>query len=203
MGTDEFRKRIKSQLESATNVANNKIKVLQSQLDSLTEAQLELSKALNPSEALKKLKKSLTEEMDKKFPPTYQIDSEMGQCRPTIDEVTKWKNSFCDIIERYQKDLNTQAVKESLPLLKQNFETHSRLVRESLKEFETDAKSIENILATHKCDYEETLDSLKNFLDKNNGSSCDRQFYLDVMGCDWARYLRAMNSVMKKGTYAM
>ena len=202
LGTDTFRKKMTSQLESTTNVANNKIRVLQSQLDSLREAQLELSKALNPSEALKKLKEFLTEEMNKKFPSNYQSDSGMGQCRPTIDEVAKWKNSFCDIIERYEKDLNTQAVKESLPLLKQNFETHSSLVMESLKKFETDAKSIENILTAHKCDYEETLDALKKLLDKSNGSSCDHQFYLDLMGCDWARYWRAMNNDVKTGTHS-
>ena len=198
--TDKFREKMASQLESATKVANTKIRVLQSQLDSLRDAQLELSKALKPNEALKRLKESLTEEMNKTFPPTYQSDSKMGQCRPTIDEVTNCKNSICDIIERYEKYLNTQTVEESLPLLKQKFESHSRSVIESLKEFETDAKLIENILTTHKCDYEETLDALKNLLDKSNASSCDPQFYLDLMGCDWARYLRAMNNEVKKGT---
>ena len=51
----------------ATNVANSKIRVLQSQLDSLREAQLEI---LHLCEALEKLKETLSEEMNKNFPKT-------------------------------------------------------------------------------------------------------------------------------------
>ena len=201
LGTDTFRNKMVSQLESATNVAKNKVKVLQSQLESLREAQLQLTKALNPSKALKKLKVSLTTEMKKKFSSNYHSDSELGNRRPTIDAVSKWKKSFSDIIQRYENDPSIQTLKESLPLLKQNFENHSRLVIETLEAFETDAKLMENVLTTHYHDYQETLDALHNLLEQSNSTTCDPQFYLDLMGCDWARCLGAMNNDIKRGMY--
>ena len=201
LGTDTFRNKMTSQLESATNVAKNKVTVLQSQLESLRKAQLQLSKTLNPSKAIKELEISLTKEQNKKFLSNYQSDSKMGHRRPTFDAVTKWKKSFSDIIEKYENDPSIQTVTESLPLLKQNFETHSKSVIESLEAFETDAKAMEDVLTTHYHDYQETLDALKNLLEKSNSSTCDPQFYLDLMGCDWARYLGAMDNDVKRGMY--
>ena len=200
LGTDTFRAKMASQLEKASNVAKRKTKILKSQMESLTEAQLHLSKTLNPSEALMKLKISLAKEMNKKL---LSSDDKMGQSRPTIDEVTKWKKSFCNIIERYEKDPNIQTVKESLPLLKQKFESCSRLVMESLEEFETVAKSTEAVITTHSRDYQETLDVLKNLLKQSSSTSCDPQLYLDLMGCDWARHLGAMENDVKRGIYVV
>ena len=200
LGTDKFRAKMASQLEKASNVAKRKTKVLKSQMESLTEAQLHLSKALNPSEALMKLIISLTEEMNKKLLSSYK---KMGQSRPTIGEVTEWKKLFCNIIKRYEKDPNIQTVKECLPLLKQKFESCSRLVMESLEEFETVAKSTEDVLTTHFCDYQETLGVLKNLLKQSSSTSCDPQWYLDLMGCDWARHLGAMENDVKRGIYVV
>ena len=68
-----------------------------------------------------------------------------------------------------------------------------------MKEFEDDTKSMVDVLTTHYCDYKETLDTLSYLLDKKNTSSGDTQFYLDLMSCEWARSLRAMDNDIKMG----
>ena len=204
LGTDELHKKIVSQLKYGTKDLTNEIKVLK--LKSLKEAQNRLSIALkcNTGIALEKLRISLITKMNDAFTSNHQSSGiETEQCKSTADEVTvqvnKLKNSFCTITKRIQ------AVKESVPLLKQNFKTDSKLLIDSLEslnksmeEFETSTDSLVNALTNYR-DYQETLDALNNLLQKSNGSSCDPQFYLDLMGCDWARFLKIMDNDIKMG----
>ena len=207
LGRDDFCERMASYLKDTSKEFTNKI-VLQTQLDLLKQAQQRLIRALNVDEALKKLKTCLSTEMEKMVPPNYQSSSEVEQCIKcqVTEHTNKQKKFFCEVTERLEKYPNIQTVKRSLGSLKQKFETNSKLLKESLdflnkhmKELENDVNSVKDILTTHYCDYKETLDALNNLLDKSNASSCDSQFYLDLMSCDWARYLRAMDNDIKMG----
>ena len=201
MGTDDFREIISLQLKNTTKKFPNEIKCLK--LKSLKEAQQRLSVALNVDEALKRLKTSLIGKMDKRFTTCYQNSSKMIQCRSITNEVTvhinKLRKSVCSIIKRSENVCNVQRVKEVLPALRQKFETDSQCVIESLdslntnmNELENDTKSIVDMLTNYH-DYQETLDSLSNLLEKG---SCNCQ---DFMSCDWARYLGTMDNDIQKG----
>ena len=67
----------------------------------------------------------------------------------------------------------------------------------SINDFDKGAKSIVDAL-TDYCDYQQTLDDLNRLLEESNApNSCDSQFCLDMMGCDWARYMESMENDMK------
>ena len=200
LGTADFHKKMEVQLQNATKTLANKIKVLQ--MESLKEAQLRLSLALNAGEALQKQKISLVEEMAKKFITNYQSDSEMEQHRFITNEMTMQinalKETFCNTKERIENDCNIQAVQETLPLLKQELQTNLTSVIESLDSVNKNMKKIEELLTDYYHDHQETLETVNNLLKKSSTSSCSHQFYLDLLGCDWARCLRAMENDMKK-----
>ena len=206
IGTDDFRRSMVSQLKNATKEFTNEMK--KSRLDSLKQAQLRLSQALKAGDALDKLKASLTRKMDKGLATHYQSGSAIVLSRSIADEVTvhidKVRNSLCTIMEKFENNCDVQVVKESLPSLKQNFEKSSKLVTEnidslnrSIKKLENDIKSIVDVL-TNCHDYQETLNALSNLLEKNT-NNCDPQFYLDLIGCDWSRHLRVMDSDINNG----
>ena len=189
LGTVDFRERMELWFKKATKRAT-KLKVLQSQqLDLLKEAQQRLSRALNVDEALEKLKLSLNDEMEKKFPQAdYQNASEMEQCRSIINQTAEHMNKSKEFLSVMIKRFDSRMLKESLVSINKN-----------MKEFENNTKSIVDILTTHYCDYKETLDTLSNLLDKKTTSIGDTQFYLDLMSCEWARSLRAMDNDIKMG----
>ena len=220
--TDEFRKKMTLQLSGTKDFPNN-LKELN--LKSLTEARLRLSVALDVSKALEKLINSLTKRMDKTFADHCQSGSvsevnmqlkEMKQCRSISNETTiqinKMKDSFYTVIKSFHNDCNIPTVAASLTSLNKNtkkLEADVKLVTEgldslnkSMKECEDDVKSIADELLNYH-DYKEALDSLKSLLEKANSKSCDDQFRLDLMGCDWARYLGAMYNDIQKSKYVI
>lgn len=109
-------------------------------------------------------------------------------------------------MERFKQDCNIQSVISSLssePLGEsknfKQFEDDSTVMIESLdslnksmKEFEDGAKSIMDKLTDYRY-YKETLDDLNSLLEKSKSDGCDPQF-LDLMSCDWACYLGAIQN---------
>ena len=199
---DEFREKMKLQLQHATNDFPNDIKLSRYKL--LVQAQKRLSLALDTGKALEKLKNFISKEIDKRCTAHCQSAKaviaqlkEMEQCRSITDEITvqvnKLLESLCTIVKRIEDDCNIQAVKEPLPCFREKFETDSRLVIEHLdslninmKEFDNDTKSKIEGLTDYRA-YKETLDDLNSLLEKSKSNNCDPQFCLDLMGCDWAR----------------
>ena len=209
LGTDKFRKRRQLQLINGTENLSTEIKKVQ--LNSLKSAQKRLSEVLkcNAGEALEKLTSSLIKKIDENLKADQQNDSETEQCGSITDKITVKVNTlktlFCTITKRFEDECKSQALKESLPLYKQKFEAGSNSVIESLKglnhsmkKFENDTKSIVDVLTNYH-DYQKTLDALKKLLEESNSSSCNPQFYLDLMGCDWARHLKAMDNDIEMG----
>ena len=206
IGRDKFRKKMISQLKNATKDFPNYAKLFQRNL--LENALKRLSETLNVGKALEELKNFISKEMDRKIAPHHQSFSavtmqlkEMEQCRSKM--TIKVKKSLCTIVKRIKDDCNTQVVEKPLPCLRQKFENGSKLIMESLdslnenmKEFENDTKSIIDGL-TDYCAYKKTLDDLNCLLDRNNFKSCDLQFCLEFMGCDWARNMGAINNDIK------
>ena len=171
----------------------------------LEQALQRLSATLNVGKALEELKNFVSKVINEKFTPHHQCAStvaeqlkEMEQCRSIV--TVKVKETLDTIAQRIEDDGIIQAVEKPLPCLRQKFENDLRLVKESLDslnknmtEFENDAKSIIDGLTDYHA-YKETLDDLNSLLEKNKSNNCDPQFCLDLMGCDWARNLGAINN---------
>ena len=224
--TDEFRKKMTLQLTDTTKDFPNEVKV--SNFESLREAQLRLCMALDVSKALEKIIGSLTEKMDKRFTTNCLPQNasevsmqlkEMKQCRSisteTTAQINKMKNSFCTIIKKFDdcsivRGLPTVA--DSLTSLNKNtkkLEADVKSVMDGLdslntnmKECEADLKSIEDKLNDYH-NYKEALDNLNSLLERANSKSYDVQFHLDLMGCDWTRYLVAMHNDIQNGEQSL
>ena len=220
MFTEEFRRKMTLQLTDTTKDFPNEVKG--SNLKSLWEAQLRLCVALDVSKALEKLISSVTERMDKRFTTdclpqstsevSMQQLKEMKQCRSISTETTvqinKMKNSFCTIIKKFENEAEGLPIAAdsltSLNINTKKLEANVKSVMDGLdslnknmKECEHDIKSIADKLSDYR-DYKEALDNLNSLLERANSKSCDVQSHLDLMGCDWARYLVAMhNDILK------
>ena len=200
---DAFRKKMTLQLRNVTKDFPINAKI--HQRDLLEQALQRLSVTLNVGKALEELKNFVSKVKNKKFTPHHQCAStvteqlkEMEQCRSIV--TVKVKESLDTIAQRIEDDGIVQAVEKPLPCLRQKFKNDLRLVKESLDslnknmtEFENDAKSIIDGLTDYHA-YKETLDDLNSLLEKNKSNNCDPQFCLDLMGCDWARNLGAINN---------
>ena len=130
----------------------------------------------------------------------------MEQCKSITGElavqVNTLKDKFCAIIEQFKDDHNIEKVTTSLSSLGENtkkFMTDSKEMKEdlhslekTLKEFENGTRSIVDVL-TDYCDYKQTLDDLDGLLKKRSTGGHDSQLDLELMGCDWARYLESMH----------
>ena len=198
---DAFRKKMTLQLKNATKdfPINTKMTLRYS----LEQALQRLSVELNVSKALEELRNFVSKVIDKRFIPHHQCAStvtaqlkEMEQCRSKV--TVKVKESLQTIAKRIEDDCIERAVEK--PCLRQKFESDLRLVTESLDslnknmtEFENDAKLIIDGLTDYHA-YKDTLDDLNSLLEKNKSNTCDPQFCLDLMGCDWARNLGAINN---------
>ena len=187
-----------SQLKDATKEFKKSHK--KDQLESLLQAQHRLSKALNFSEALKKqatlIEKILitcSHSSCKKEPHKPK----MNKVRKQFDELN---DSLCNEIERFNA-CNVQAVKKSSLLFKQTLESDLLSVKECLhtlnqrmKRLEDHAKSIDDFLT----EYQSTLEVVNNLLKAEcDAEGKDSQLYLNLLGCDWVRYLRTMNDDIK------
>ena len=202
----KFREKIASQLKHATEEFSSDIK--EKKLDSLVKAQERLSVALNFSQALENFINYISRKMNERFIVTHcQSDGEVilqlkeiEQCRSITDEVTaqasKLKKSFCAVMEN---DCNMQTVVSSFNSLSESrkqFETDARLMiksldslNETMKELKDSTKSLVDELSAYH-DYKEALDNLNRLL--KTAKRSDTQYSLELMGCDWARCLRAM-----------
>ena len=203
---DVFCKKMTLQLRNATKDFPIDTKLFLRHL--LEQALQKLSITLNVGKALEELKNFVSKVIDKKFAPHHQCASvvtvqlkEMEQCRSMV--IAKVKKSLHTVAKRIEDDCITQAVEKPLPCLRKKFENDLKLVTESLDslsksitEFENDAKSIIDRIdgLTDYHAYKETLDDLNSLLEKNKSNNCDPQFCLDLMGCDWARNLGAINN---------
>ena len=198
------------------------IQVKQRNFKKLQDAQKSLTKALmvteKPSEdPFEKLSSFIAERRDKRF---YVTDcqngdkvivqlKEMEDCRLKMGKLTaqvnKLKDSYCTTTERLENNPSVQREITSSTSLTESvkqFKTDCELMIEdldsldkSMEDFKNGTKSIIDDL-TDYLDYKETFDDLQKFL-KDSGSSihsCDSLFDLDLMGCDWARYMQSMRN---------
>ena len=185
--------------------------------EELQKAQVTLSKALNIKEALEKLKSLINEKIKVKYITQSEVTvrlKDIEECKLKMAELTlqvdKLKNSFCAAIEQFKCDPKVQTAKNSsMSLLSESteqFKTDSQSMIEqihslnkSIENFENGTKSIVDELISYK-DFKETLDDLDVYLkevDKSiNNSDC--LFELELMGCDWARYIKLMQKDVEK-----
>ena len=137
-------------------------------LKSLQEAQVRLSQALDIKLALTKFQDILLE----------QIEESCKIRQRKADEIV-------ELLAKSKKQPNVTAELEALYdelkiiLHKANEENELSNVADALGENVT---------------YQKMLDDLKNLLEQEKCCSSDSKSYLDLMGCDWARYIETINS---------
>ena len=199
------------------------LQVKQKNFIKLQEAQKKLTKVLigesseKPSEKpLGKLKSFITKRMEEKFYITdhQNVDKvivqlrEMEDCRKKMGmltgQVNKLKGSYCTIIKKQSPSVQQEITFSAF--LSENikqFETDCELMmkdldslHKSMEGFENGTKSIVDALTDYR-DYRETLDGLNKFLKEIDTSSCESLFDLELMGCDWARYMQSMHNDIK------
>ena len=209
IGDKKFRQKMASQLKYATEEFSSDIK--EKKLNSLVKAQERLSVALNLGQALENYINYISRKMKERFNATYCQSGgevilqlkEIEQCRSVTDEVTaqanELKDSFCTVMEKFEKDCDIEPVANSLSSLSESrkqFETDAGLMmkslhslNESMKEFKDGTKSLVDELTAYQS-YKEALDILTSLL--KTPKRGDTQFSLELMGCDWARCLKAI-----------
>ena len=138
---------------------------------------------------------------------TVQL-KEMEECRSKTGELTthvnKMKHSFCKIVKGFENDHNIQKVITSLCESTKKFNIDSKMMIEelqsldkSLQEIENGTKSIVDVLTEYR-DCKETLDDLDSLLKKRSTDGYDPQLDLELMGCDWTRYMESMHHDIEK-----
>ena len=123
------------------------------------------------------------------------------------EQVNKLRDSFCATIEQIENDPKTEITSStSLSESTKKFKTDSEsmiedidLLNKSIKDFGNGTKSIADVLTDYR-DYKETLDDLNIFLKEGNTSSCDSLFDLNLMGCDWARYMKLIHKDIERSS---
>jgi len=133
-------------------------------LKSLLEARKRLSKALNVSQALQEQKNLVAEKL------LEQSDIRCQKADEIIQLMEKCKTESKELKER-QKILGT-----SLNEIKES-------------EIDTIQSAIQQDVEHHRMHYE--LESLQE-MEKNHGQGSN--FYLDLIGCDWARYVETIRN---------
>ena len=211
IGSKKFREKMTSQLKYAIKEFSSIIK--EAQLNSLVKALKRLSEVLNIDQALENFRKYISKKINERFAATDCQSSgkvilqlkEMEQCRSKTDELTTQtdvlKDSLCTILEKFKNDCSIKKVTDSLSSLSESskqFETDAKLMIKSLdslnknlKEFKDGTKSLVDELTSYH-DYKEALDNLTSLL--KTPKSCDTQLFLELMGCDWACYLKAIHN---------
>ena len=211
IGTDEFCQDMTLQLENASKDFPNTLKKVQ--LNSLMEAQQRLIEALNVSKALENMRSFISKRMDERFTTSEVVKQleEIDKSRSIIErevsvQVDKLKESVDTTMKSFDNHCDIPAVSRSLTSLSKSagqIKNYSQLMIENLnslnkstKEFEKGMKSLLDELA------DSTLNDISDLLEKSNYGNCDRQFYLELMGCDWARSLGTIRNDIQKGTVA-
>ena len=162
IGSEEFRENI-SKLKSKLVSLSHQLK--QNRFQSLQEARVKLSQALNVREALEKQKELTNEKMK---------DTHETRCRK-VDELIKvltkskeWPTS---------SDTWHEEVKSSLDKANK----HNEL------------SNVANSLDAH-ASHQRMLDELDSLQEQGKRLNSESEFYLDLMGCDWARYVAAIRN---------
>ena len=214
IGTDEFCKNMTLLLENAAKGFANNIKKLQ--LISLMEAQKRLIVALNVSKALESMKRFISKRIDERFTSYCKSTSEVDVKLKEIDtsrsiiaktvsiQVDKLKDSVTTTMKSFDSDCDIPTVTSSLTSLRKTagqIENYSTLIVETLsslnksvKEFENGTKSLLDELAGS------AFNDISNLLEKSKSDSCDHQFCLELMGCDWACSLGAIHNEIQQGS---
>ena len=215
----EFHKKIKLQIKNATKEYSSEqlISIKEINFKKLKEAQVRLSTALDINVALEKLKNIIIEKMDKRFIARSENDEvivqlkEMEECRLKMAELTtqvnKLKESFHATIKQFESDPKVQTEEASISPLcasTKKFKSDSQSMikdldslNKSIEYFGNGTKSIVDELTNYR-DFKETLDDLVAYLKGVDTSSCDSLFDLELMGCDWARYMKLMQNDIEK-----
>ena len=134
-------------------------------LESLQEARIRLSKALNVSQALQEQKKLVAHKLQ---------EQSAIRCRKA-DEIIQ---------------LMEKCKSEKLKEKQQNLVVSLKETKE--KELDTIQNAIQHNVEYHRMYCE--LEGLQE-MEKNHGPGSD--FYLDLMGCDWARYVETIRNDIK------
>lgn len=171
--SDTFCGKMVIQLKTAIKELEFTHEIMVLHLDSLKEAQINLSKALNDDKPLDTLRNSLVKKIN-----LFQCQgNETEQRRFITDKITAHVHkTLCTIMKNFESDHKVEAAKVS--------------VHESMNELEN---IVVNVLTDYH-DYQEALADLNKLLQK---SIPDSQL-LDLMGCDWARHLRVINIQISK-----
>ena len=168
IGSEEFRKSV-HQLKS--NLVQLPFELKQRRLKSLEDARIRLSHALNVSEALGALKQVIIEKMKEKFTERCKkadsIISLMSNTKEPKTDIKELEEQVCTIQDGLGKAMQMN-----------------------------DLKSIVNAL-THNLDHQVMLNDLESLLETEKSHSSDPKFYLDLMGCNWVRYMRTIHDDMK------
>ena len=223
---DKVREDMALKLKNATSLLFPKqvIKIIkQLNLERLQKAQLRLSKALDIKEAFKRLQELVIDKMSTSFnildsqnddAVSKQIQ-ELEEYKRKLTEihmqVSNFRKSFCTDMKQFEEsDQNIQAViTESLLRDKgKKVRVHSKvmvdnldMLNDSMSELEIGTNSIVEELVDYHC-CKETHDDLHKFLESmtNDSGSCDcvDLFSLELMGCDWARYMKLIHKDIEK-----
>ena len=137
----------------------------QNRLQLLQEARVRLSQAINVSEALAKQKELIHEKMK---------DAHEAKCKK-VDELI---------------DVLTKSKEQPTPT-----DTWHEEVKSSLNKANKDDElsHVANSLDVHVSN-QRMLDELNSLQEQGKHLSPDSEFYLDLMGCDWARYVAAIRN---------
>ena len=168
IGSEEFRK-------SAQELKSNLIKLpdwlKQKRLKSLQEARIKLSHALNVSEALEVLRKLIVEKMEEKY----------------AERCKKAEGVALLLMEAQERKHNVEELKAQVHKLQGG-------LSDAMKT--NDLKSIVSALS-HNLDFQIMLNDLDSLLETEKSCSGGSEFYLDLMGCNWVRYIKTIREDIK------
>ena len=168
IGSEEFRKSV-HKLKS--NLVKVPIEIKQRRLKSLQDARIRLSHALNVSEALQILKKIITQEMDENF---------TKRCK-------KADNIISLLLETKERKTDVEELNAQVCKLQDGLGKAMQM---------NDLKSIVNAV-THNQDFQVMLNDLESLLEIEKSHSGNPDFYLDLMGCNWVRYMKTIHDDIK------
>ena len=168
IGTKEFRESV---YELKSKLIQLPVELKQRRYQSLRDAQIRLSHALNVSEALGVLKRLIIQKIDEKYTQRCKKAEELipllvetKECKTEIEEL---KGQVCKLQEGLGRAMQMNNL-----------------------------KSIVNALS-HNLDYQVMLNDLESLLEEEKSHSSDPAFYLNLMGCNWVRYIKTIQDNIK------
>jgi len=168
IGSQEFRDSV-AQLKSIVVKLPHDLK--EKRFKSLQEARVRLSQALNINEALAKLRETLFKQVT-------------ASC-----EVRQRKAD--EIIELLAKSKTQTTVTDELIQLYDELKVSLGKVSKG-----NELSQVINALGENVT-YQKMLDDLDSLEEQGKPHSFDSEFYLELMGCDWARYVKTINDDIK------